>query len=80
MPSRQALFWAAGAAGALLAAWLLGSVLTPFPGGAAVAYMPRPASRMLQRLGLSREAAAGVLVGGFFAALLASLALTVPFL
>ena len=58
---RQLQFWGIGLAVFVLVLWLLGSTLLPFLLGAAVAYFLDPLADRLERLGLSRALATGVI-------------------
>ena len=60
--------------------WLLGEILLPFLLGMAIAYVVDPVVVWLERRGLSRGIAAGVLVGSSFAAGLLTLAIIGPLL
>lgn len=60
-PKRQLQFWGIGLLIFVLVLWLLGSTLLPFLLGAALAYFLDPMADRLQRLGLSRPLATGVI-------------------
>lgn len=57
----QAKYWGAAAIALCLALWFLGSVLLPFVLGGAIAYFLDPVADRLERAGLSRAAATGVI-------------------
>lgn len=59
--STQIRYWTIAAAAFLLALWFLGSVLTPFLIGGAVAYFLDPVADRLERWGLSRVLATVVI-------------------
>lgn len=67
MKARDQAVWAVVLAAVLGALWLLSGVLLPFVLGMAIAYVVDPVVLWLERRGLSRGAAAGVLVGSSFA-------------
>lgn len=58
---KQVQFWGIGLVLLGLVLWLLGSTLLPFLLGAAIAYFLDPLADRLERLGLSRVAATGVI-------------------
>jgi predicted PurR-regulated permease PerM len=58
---RQLRFWGIGFAVFVAMLWLLGSTLLPFLLGAALAYFLDPVADRLERLGLSRVVATGVI-------------------
>ncbi|NPD14030.1 AI-2E family transporter [Xinfangfangia sp. D13-10-4-6] len=64
----QAKYWGIAAVVLVLLLWLLGNVLLPFILGAALAYFLDPVADRLERAGLSRVAATGVI--GLVAALI----------
>jgi predicted PurR-regulated permease PerM len=74
----RARFWVALLGGAVLLLWLLGSVLLPFVLGAAIGYFLDPVVNRLERLGMSRALAAGLIISGAFAVGLLGLLLLVP--
>jgi predicted PurR-regulated permease PerM len=61
-----------------LATWALSSILLPFAAGIAIAYLLQPAAKYLERRGMHRSLAAGLLVIVFFLILLLFLLLFVP--
>ena len=62
LPVRQQLtYWGIATAFFLLVFWSLGNVLLPFVLGGAIAYFLDPVADRLERLGLSRVAATGVI-------------------
>ena len=65
---RDLIFWGVVLASFLTLVWLLSDVLLPFVLGMAIAYVVDPVVMWLERRGFSRGAAAGLLVGSFFAA------------
>ena len=79
-PKRQMQFWGIGLAVFVLVFWLLGSTLLPFLLGAAVAYFLDPLADRLQRLGLSRALATGVIATIAVLAFVLVLVLAVPLL
>lgn len=82
MPDRVALpnawKWLAVMAGALLLLWLLSPILLPFVAGMGVAYFLDPLADRLQRRGLSRGAATGLITFVFFGAVALAAILLVP--
>lgn len=64
---RQALVWLGLLGVAVLLLWLLRGMLLPFVLGMAVGYLLDPVVERMARRGLSRGAAAGILVGGSYA-------------
>lgn len=77
-PRAQMQFWGIGLALFLAVLWLLGSTLLPFLLGAALAYFLDPLADRLQRLGLSRALATGVIAIAAVLVLVAVLVLLVP--
>jgi predicted PurR-regulated permease PerM len=61
-----------------VAIWALSSILLPFVAGIAIAYLLQPAAKYLERRGVHRALAAGLLVIVFFLVLLLFLLLFVP--
>jgi len=57
----QIKYWGIAAAVFFLVLWMLGNVIMPFLLGAAIAYFLDPVADRLERLGLSRAAATGVI-------------------
>ena len=57
----QITYWSIAAAVLLVVLWFLGDVLLPFILGGAIAYFLDPVADRLERLGLSRVAATGVI-------------------
>lgn len=76
--NRQLAYWGAGAAVALVLIWLLGSALSPFAAGLAVAYLLTPLVGRVERLGLGRTAATVVVVASVLIIGGAALALSLP--
>jgi len=73
-------FWLALLAAFVLAVWLLSPILLPFVLGMAIGYVVDPVVGRLERVGLSRAAAAALLVGGSFAAGVTALVMVTPLL
>lgn len=71
-------FWLLATVAALVAVWLLRSMLLPFVAGMAVAYFLDPAADRLQKWGVSRGAATAIIVLVFFAIVALALILLVP--
>jgi predicted PurR-regulated permease PerM len=65
-PRRDLAFWGIVLGVALLLVWLLADVLLPFVLGMAIAYVMDPVVVWMTRLRVSRQTAAGLLVGGSF--------------
>lgn len=80
LPIGKAAFWLAIAAAASWSLWMLAPVLGPFVAGGAVAYLLRPICRALGRRGMSQAAAAGLVIGGFFAVVALCVAALAPLL
>ncbi|UWQ90251.1 AI-2E family transporter [Rhodobacteraceae bacterium M382] len=57
----QVKYWGAVSVAIVLALWFLGDVLLPFVIGSAIAYFVDPIADRLERMGLSRMAATGVI-------------------
>jgi predicted PurR-regulated permease PerM len=74
----EAGFWLALLAICAVAVWLLSPILLPFVLGMAIGYVVDPVVVRLERAGLSRAVAAGLLVGGSFLVGVAVLALVTP--
>ena len=64
---RQAVFWTCMLGVLALSLWVLGSMLLPFVLGMAVGYLLDPVVDRIARRGVSRGAAAGVLILGSYA-------------
>ena len=77
---RETVFWVAVGGGAGVLVWLLRDILLPFVLGMAVGYLLDPVVERLNRAGLSRTAAASLLILGSFGMGLALLVLLVPLL
>lgn len=77
---RRLVVWLALLAGLCLALYLLRAALMPFVAGMAVAYLLDPLADRLERLGLPRGAAAGLIVAGFVVAFFALLIIFIPIL
>jgi predicted PurR-regulated permease PerM len=71
-------FWAVVLAGLLILLWLFSEILLPFVLGMAIAYVVDPLVVWLGRRGLSRGAAAGILIAGSFLAGVGALLLVGP--
>jgi predicted PurR-regulated permease PerM len=80
MPRYEVRFWLALLAAVVLAVWLLSPILLPFVLGMAIGYVVDPVVVRLERVGFSRAAAAGLLVGGSFGLGVAATALVAPLL
>lgn len=76
--ARQWRFWLIGLVVAALALYLLRGVLLPFVAGMAVAYVFDPVVDRLERWGLSRTVATGLITGVFFLGLFAGFFLLIP--
>src|SRR5262245_45496800 len=59
---RQLLFWLAGLLLFVLMPWLLSEIMLPFVAGLAIAYLLTPLTDRLERLGVSRLAAALLII------------------
>jgi predicted PurR-regulated permease PerM len=77
-PSRQAVFWTCVLGVLVLSLWVLSGMLLPFVVGMAVGYLLDPVVDRMARWGISRAAAAGVLVLGSYALGIAMLLLLTP--
>jgi predicted PurR-regulated permease PerM len=75
---RQVWFWLAALACLVLAVALLRDVLLPFLAGGAIAYFLNPVADRLERLGLGRTLAAGLIVGAVSLLMLLALVLLAP--
>jgi predicted PurR-regulated permease PerM len=75
---RQAVFWLAVAAGAILLLWLLRSMLLPFVLGMALAYVTAPIADRLARWGVPRWLATLIVLGLIVGVGVAVLVLVVP--
>lgn len=75
---RQLQFWGIGLVLFALFMWLLGATLLPFIAGAAIAYLLDPLADRLERMGLSRMAATGVITLSVVVVFVALLLLAVP--
>lgn len=75
---KQAMWWGVAVAALFGAMWLLGSAITPFIIGAAIAYILDPVADFLERRGLSRTMAVVVITLGAVLAFVAALLLIVP--
>ncbi len=79
LPTNQQLrYWGIAAVVLVLALWFLGDVLLPFVIGGAVAYFIDPVADRLERAGLSRAAATGVITIGAFLVCLILALLVIP--
>lgn len=77
---RRLVLWLMLLAGLGLVLYLLRATLMPFVAGMAVAYLLDPLADRLERLGVPRGAAAGLIVAGFLITFLAVLVLVIPIL
>jgi predicted PurR-regulated permease PerM len=77
-PQAQIKYWSITAAVFIAALWFLGDVLLPFVLGGAIAYFTDPVADRLQRLGLSRMAATGVIAVVAMVIFVAMVFLVVP--
>jgi len=59
---RQMIFWMAALVVFILVLWLLSEILLPFIAGLAIAYLLRPVTDRLERLGVHRLAAALIII------------------
>ena len=75
---RQAVFWTCVLGVLVFSLWVLSPMLLPFVLGMAVGYLLDPVVDRLARWGVSRGAAAGVLILGSYALGIASLLLLTP--
>ena len=75
---RDLAFWAVILGGLLVLLWLLSDVLLPFVLGMAIAYVVDPIVVRLGRRGLSRGAAAGILIAASFLAGIGTLLVVGP--
>lgn len=71
-------FWLVGLALSLALLYLLRGMLLPFVAGMAVAYFLDPLADRLERAGLSRLAATGVITASFFFVVVVALVILVP--
>lgn len=76
----EVAFWLALLGASAVAVWLVSPILLPFVLGMAIGYVVDPVVARLERIGLSRAAAAGLLVGGSFGLGMAALVLLTPLL
>jgi predicted PurR-regulated permease PerM len=77
---RQAVFWVGALLVFVALLWLLSPILLPFVLGMALAYALDPLARHLTKRGVSRLAAALIILGGFVVALAALFVLVAPVL
>ena len=77
---RDLSIWLVLLVGLLAILWLLSGILLPFVLGMAIAYVVDPLVVWLERRGLSRGAAAGLLVGSSFAASIVTMLVVGPVL
>jgi predicted PurR-regulated permease PerM len=77
---RQALFWGIGIIVFFVLVWLLSAILLPFVAGMALAYFLDPVADRLERHGMGRSPAAGLVVVGTCAAVLGVFLLIEPLL
>ena len=78
--SRQMTFWIVAIVVVVGGLWLLREILLPFVAGMALAYLLDPLANRIERLGISRLAAALLIVVTFTLALLVLAVLVVPIL
>jgi len=77
---RQLVFWLAALIVFILLLWLLSGILLPFVAGFAIAYLLRPLTDRIQRLGVSRIIAALLIIGVVVIVLIGLILLVVPIL
>src|SRR5271169_5753411 len=77
---RNVVFWIAALVVIAVLLWLLSPILLPFVVGMAIAYLLDPLANRLIARGLSRFAAALIILGGFVLILVMLLLLLVPLL
>ena len=77
---RQAIVWVGGVLLLILVLWILKGVLLPFVAGFALAYLLDPLADRLARSGLGRTVAALVILCGFIAVVILSIAALAPLL
>ena len=77
---RQILIWAVALAAFLYLLHILGSLVTPFATGIALAYLLDPVVRRLERVGLGRLAASLLIIGAFVFIVVLVLVLVAPIL
>ncbi len=77
---RQILIWAVALAAFLYLLHVLGSLVTPFATGIALAYLLDPVVRRLERIGLSRLVASLLIIGAFVFVVVLVLVLVAPIL
>ena len=77
---KQVLFWLAAGLAALLAVLALRSVLLPFIAGMVIAYALNPIADRLERAGLGRIAASGLIVAALVVLVLLAFVFVVPLL
>ncbi len=77
---RQMVFWLAALAVFILVLWLLSEILLPFIAGLAIAYLLRPVTDRLERMGLHRLAAALLIIIVVVLALVVMILLVAPIL
>jgi predicted PurR-regulated permease PerM len=75
---RHVVFWIAVLVVCIGLFWLLSPILLPFVVGMAIAYLLDPLAKRLTKRGVSRLAAALIILGGFVLALVALLVLFAP--
>ncbi len=79
MPGRALSVWMLAVGVVLVLSWLLGSVLTPFAVGLLVGFFLDPVCDWLERRGCSRGVAAALVIVTFLLAVVAAIAMLVPF-
>jgi predicted PurR-regulated permease PerM len=79
-PASQFRIWLGLLVALLALLYFLGGVLLPFVAGMAIAYLLDPLASALVRRGLSRGAAAALILAAFFAAVLVVLSVGIPLL
>jgi predicted PurR-regulated permease PerM len=77
---RQILYWTTGIVGFVAVLYLLRGVLLPFVAGLVLAYLLDPMADRLERIGLGRVAATGIIVGAAVLAFAVALVVLVPLL
>ncbi len=78
--SRPFAFWLAALAVAILLLWLLSAILLPFVAGFAIAYLLRPLTDRIERLGVNRIVAALIIIALVLLVLIGLILLVVPIL
>jgi predicted PurR-regulated permease PerM len=79
-PRQQLVFWLAATAVLILLLWLLSAILLPFVAGLAIAYLLRPLTDRMERLGIHRAIAALIIIVLVVVAFVYSILLVAPIL